>query len=65
MTERTVSAFTAALLKEKVAGGKTMQASTVKVRLQFLRTVLGWAARQKIIPARPAFSPIRVPKKKP
>src|SRR5262245_5132035 len=65
INERTVSAFDAALFKRKTYGDKTMQASTIKVRLQYLRTVLGWAARQKIIPARPDFPRVRVPKKKP
>jgi integrase len=42
-----------------------MQASSVKVRMQFLRTALKWAADQKFLPACPRFPPVKAPKKKP
>src|SRR5262249_49859666 len=64
-TERTVSAFAAGLRKLPGYGGGTMQASSIKVRLQFLHTALQWAADQKFIPACPGFPTIKVPKKKP
>ena len=64
--ERTLSAFVAALRREpgRVAG-ETMAASTIKIRLQFLRTALRWAADQKLIPAVPHFPLVKVPKKRP
>ena len=66
VTERTVSAFVAALRKEPGTGGnETMAPSTIKVRLQFLRTALRWAAGQKLIPAAPSFPTVKVPKKRP
>jgi integrase len=65
ITEQKVSAFAAALRKEPGQGGGTMQASSIRVRLQFLHTALRWAADQKLIPACPKFPTIKVPKKKP
>jgi integrase len=65
VTERTLSAFVGALRRQKGTGGTTLKESTIKVRLQFLRTALNWAAKQKLIPECPAFPTIKVPKKKP
>jgi integrase len=66
VTERTLSAFAAGLKKRPGRGGReNMAASTIKVRLQFLHSVLTWAADQKIIPACPKFPAVKVPKKKP
>jgi integrase len=66
VNERTVSAFVAALRREPgVSRGSPMQASTVKVRGQFLHTALSWAVRQKMVPAVPRFPSVKVPKKKP
>jgi integrase len=66
VTERTVSAFKAALFREPgVEAGTTMQPSTVKVRMQFLHTALTWAAEQKLLPECPRFPPVKAPKKKP
>jgi integrase len=65
VNERTVSAFVAGLRKLPGYGGQTMQASTIRVRLQFLHTVLRWAADQKLIPECPRFPTVKVPKKKP
>ena len=66
ITERTISAFLAAMRKEPGRGGNaTMAVGTTKVRLQFLRTAMRWAAGQKLIPAAPRFPLVRVPKKRP
>jgi integrase len=66
VNERTVSAFAAGLKRRPGREGREgMAPSTVKVRLQFLHTVLTWAADQKIIPACPKFPAVKVPKKKP
>jgi integrase len=66
ISERTVSAFAAALRREPgVKAGTLMQPSTVKVRMQFLRTALRWAAEQKFLPECPKFPSVKVPKKKP
>jgi integrase len=66
VTERTVSAFVAAMRREPGRGGnETMAASSIKVHLQFLRTALRWAAGQKLIPTAPKFPAVKVPKKKP
>src|SRR5262249_10792700 len=66
INERVVSAFAAGLRKHPGrTGDQTMMASTVKVRLQFLHTVLSWAAQQKLIPECPRFPAVKVPKKKP
>jgi integrase len=66
VSERTVSAFVAALRREPgVRPGTLMQPSTVKVRVQFLRAALNWAAEQKFIPACPKVPSVKVPRKKP
>jgi integrase len=66
ISERTVSAFKAALLRSPGLGADGLMSPwTVKVRLQFLRTVLNWAAGQKLIPECPAFPEVRTPKQKP
>src|SRR5262249_28930084 len=65
INERTVSAFAAGLWKEPGKTGNGMCASTVRVRLQFLHTVLAWAAEQKLIPSCPRFPSIKVPKRRP
>jgi integrase len=65
ITERTISAFVGALRREPGINGGRMMESSVKVRLQFLRTALNWAAGQKLIPECPTFPTIKVPKKKP
>lgn len=65
VTERLVSAFAAALRKEGGRSGNGREASTIKVRLQFLHTALKWAERQKLIPACPTFPVVKVPKKRP
>jgi integrase len=66
VTERTVSAFAAGLRKLRVRRGQEgMQASTIKVRLQFLHTALCWGADQKLIPACPTFPFVKVPRRRP
>jgi integrase len=66
VSERTVSAFVAALRREPgLTPGSLMQPSTIKVRLQFLHTALAWAVGQKMLPAVPKFPAVKVPKKKP
>jgi len=65
--ERTVSAFATSLRKlpGRHKGSDGMMASTVKIRLQNLHTVLKWAEGQKIITACPKFPSVKVPKKRP
>jgi integrase len=66
ITERTVSRFTAALRgRPGYNGAESQQASTIKVRLQFLHTALQWAKDQKLIPEVPNFPTIKVSMKKP
>jgi hypothetical protein len=38
---------------------------TIKNYLISLKTALGWAVEQKLLPSMPAFPTIKVPKKKP
>jgi integrase len=67
ITERTVSAYAAGLRKEpgRRKGTDSMMPSSIKVRLQFLHTVLKWAVDQKMLAAVPRFPTVRVPKKDP
>jgi integrase len=52
--------------REPLPGGKVgMAASTMKVRLQFLRTALRWAVSQKMLSECPRFPSVKVPRKKP
>src|SRR5262249_32472148 len=65
ITERTLSLFIAEMRKRKTRGGAGMLASTTKVRLQFLHTVLAWAVEQKFLPRVPNFPSVKVPKRRP
>src|SRR5262249_12450810 len=65
ITERTVSAFAAAMRKKPTWGRVGMAAQTIKVNLQALRTALSWAKGQKLIPECPAFPSVKGPRKKP
>jgi integrase len=66
INERTVSAFVAGLRKRPGRRkGQTMAPGTIKVRLQFLHTVLTWGVEQKLLPGCPRFPFVKVPKKKP
>jgi integrase len=65
ITARTLSAFAGALRKQPGWWGGTIQESTVKVRIQYMRTALNWATKQKFIPECPECPVIRPPKRKP
>jgi integrase len=66
VNERTVSAFVAGMRTAKLRSGRQgMLPLTIKVYLQFLRTALGWAVGQKMLPAVPKFPAVKVPKRKP
>src|SRR5262249_2318435 len=65
VTERTVSAFVKGMRQLPGRGNENMQASSIRVRLQFLHTALTWASDQKILPAVPKFPTAKVPKRKP
>jgi integrase len=69
--EETVSRFAAALRKRpvrkrgKLTGQIGLSPWSVKNYLIALKTALGWAVEQKLLPAVPNFPTIKVPKKKP
>jgi integrase len=66
ITARTVSAFAAAMRSERVHAGKVgMEPSTVKVRLQFLRTALAWAVAQGLMAKLPTFPRVKLAGKAP
>jgi integrase len=65
ITARTLSAFAGSLRKQKGFFGGTIQESTIKVRMQHMRTALNWAVKQKMIPECPEFPRIKTPKRKP
>jgi integrase len=65
ITERTISAFKAGLLKIPTRGRPGMLPSSVKVRLQFLHTALAWAAEQGLLLKCPRFPVVKVPEKLP
>jgi integrase len=65
ITARTLSAFVGALRKQPGWFGETVRESTVKVRIQHMRTALNWAVKQKFIPECPECPVIRPPKRKP
>jgi integrase len=66
ITVRTLSAFATELRKLDIRGGRHgMQESTVKVRLQFLRTALRWAVAQGLLTTCPAFPKAKPPDRKP
>jgi integrase len=66
ITERTVSAFAAALRKLPGRNGSpSMAVGTIKIHLQHLRTALRWAADQKLIATSPRFPAVKVPRKTP
>jgi integrase len=66
VTARTVSAFAASLRTLKSGKAREgMQASTIKVRLQFLHTVLTWAVEQGFLAKCPKFPEVKVPDRKP
>jgi integrase len=65
VTVSTISRFLAGLRALPGYNGGTMQTSSIKVRLQYLHTVLQWAADQKLSPECPDFPKVKPPKKKP
>lgn len=65
ITARTISAFVGALRHAGGRYGAPMQESTIKVRLQFLKTALSWAVKQKFLPECPEFPSVRPPKRRP
>jgi integrase len=65
ISERTISQYAASLRKRETARSDGNQESTIKVRLQYLRTALRWAAKQKLLANCPAFPVIKVPKNRP
>jgi integrase len=66
VTERTVSAFAAALRRQPGRQrGSGMMASSVRVQLRYLRAALSWAVEQKLLSAVPTFPAVKVPKKVP
>ncbi len=66
ITARTVSAFVAEMRTLDLPGGKKgMAPSTIKVRLQFLRTALRWAVDQELLKKCPKFPVVKVPQKRP
>jgi integrase len=65
VTERTVSAFVAAMRTRPTRGREGMAPSSMAVRLEFLRTALSWAVGQRLLPAVPRFPAVKVPKKDP
>ena len=66
VTERTVSLFVKGMRERKRPGGKIgLAPMTVKNYLIALKSALGWAVDQKMIPALPTFPTVKVPKRKP
>jgi integrase len=65
VSERTVSAFAAAMRKTPTRGRPGMLPSSIKVRLQYLHTALSWAVGQGLLPKCPTFPSVKVPEKLP
>jgi integrase len=67
ISERTISQFAAALRREpgRARGSEGQAPATIRQRLALLRTALGWAVDQKLLPELPKFPSIKVPKKRP
>lgn len=67
ISARTLSTFQAEMRKlpGRAKGSKGMKASTIKVRLQFLRTALSWAVKNGFLTNQPEFPKTPVPEKTP
>lgn len=65
ITARTVSSFAAALGRLPTRGRTGQKASSIKLRLQHLRTALRWAVDQGMLAKCPKFPKIDVPEKLP
>jgi integrase len=65
VTERTLSAFLAAMRQRKVRGRVGMAPGTMRVYLQLLHTALSWGVDQGFLPKCPKFPAVKVPRRKP
>jgi integrase len=66
VNERVISAFVAGMRTRKRPRERVgLAPMTIRNYLVTLKTTLGWAAAQKLLPAVPSFPAIKVPKKKP
>src|SRR5262249_30643604 len=65
INERMLSLFVTGMRKRKGRGTPHMAPYSIKVYLNFLRSALNWAVREKILIQSPKFPAIKVPKKKP
>ncbi len=65
ISERTISAFVAALRRVPTRGREGQKPGTIHVRLQFLKTALRWAVDQGMLPKCPKFPRVDVPEKLP
>jgi integrase len=65
-TERTLSLFVKGMRERKQPNGKVgLAPMTMHNYLVSLKTALGWAVTQKLLPVLPTFPTVKVPKKKP
>jgi integrase len=65
INERTVYAFAPALRRLPTRGGEGQRASTIHLRLQFLKTALRWAVDQGMLAKCPKFPKVDAPEKLP
>src|SRR5262249_15428395 len=66
VNERTVSVFVKGMRERKTRKRTVgLAPTTIRNYLVALKTALGWAVEQKLLPSLPAFPEIKVPKKKP
>jgi integrase len=66
VNERTLSLFVKGMRERKQPNGKVGLAPiTMRNYLIALKTALGWAVDQKLLPALPSFPTVKVPRKKP
>src|SRR5262245_16698462 len=66
VNERILSTFVTALrARKRRGGGLGLAPMTIRNYLISLKTALGWAVKQKLLTALPAFPAVKVPKKKP
>jgi len=65
ISERTISTFLAGLRKKPGRENPFMVPYTLRVQLNLLQTVLGWAVEQKLLDRVPTFPKVKVPKKLP
>jgi integrase len=67
VTERTLSLFVKGMRERRQPRTKKIGLApmTIKNYLVALKTALGWAVDQKLLPSLPTFSTVQVPKKKP